>query len=92
MITASICDRDEAPVANFITRRHRLWARGVARAAADRENLAGEKLLRLLSDDRWDLLEQIADETPEHHRTVRGRRVRGLNVSDALATARMAAG
>lgn len=92
MIVASICDRDEKPIQEMITFTHRHRAKGVRRAAADTKELAGAPLLRLLSLDRWDIIESLADENDDMHRTVRGMRLLRLPSSDALHAARVAAG
>jgi len=89
MVVASICDNDEAPVAAMIDQTARQRALGMTRAAADR-NLVGAPLLRLLSGERWDLIERMAEEPAEIHRQVRGRRTAKQPASSALADARIA--
>jgi len=74
MVTASICDHDEGPVMPMIDDGFRQRALGMQRAVADRE-LSGQSLLRLLADDRWDLIESLASESNEVHKRVRGRRI-----------------
>ena len=34
--------------------------------------MAGERLIRLLRYDRWDLIGPLADDPPDAHRTARG--------------------
>lgn len=91
MVVAAICDRDEGPVAPMIDDTMRLRAVGMKRAVADRD-LAGEKLLRLLAADRWDLLELLAKESKGRHKCVRGRRLRQQPSSLGLAQAHAAVG
>lgn len=91
MIVASICDRDEAPVASMITEQHRRRAKGVSRAAADRGGLSGPRLLKLLASDRWDILEALGNENPQFHRTVRGWRPTSWQPTTAIEAARTAA-
>jgi len=90
MVVASICDDDEEPVSELIDKTARRRALGMERAAADPE-LAGSRLLRLLADDRWDLIEGLADEPKDFHRRVRGRRHSNQPLSPALNEARVAA-
>ena len=87
MVVAAICDRDEEPVVAMIDETMRRRALGMERAAADR-SLAGSKLLRLLADDRWDLIEQLAEESNDVHQRVRGRRHSRQPLSPALERAR----
>lgn len=91
MLIASVCDRDEAPVEHLLSDHHRRMAVGVQRAAADRHGLAGRGLLRLLRQNRWDVLGQLADDASEFHRRVRGVRPQSLPPSAALEQARSAA-
>ena len=91
MVVAAICDRDEGPVAPMIDNTMRLRALGMERAVADRD-LAGEKLLRLLAADRWDLLETLAKDSNDMHKRVRGRRLRQQPLSVGLAQAHAAIG
>ena len=92
MLIASICDRDEYPVRDRINENHRLRAIGVSRAAADRKGLAGGPLVRLLQEDRWDVIEALGQEDRQFHRTVRGVRPASTPVSPALEVARGAVG
>ncbi len=87
MVVAAICDRDEEPVVAMIDETMRRRALGMERAAADR-NLAGSKLLRLLANDRWDLIEQLAEESKDVHQRVRGRRHSRQPLSPGLERAR----
>lgn len=91
MVIAAICDHDEEPVAPMIDDTIRRRALGVVRAVADRD-LAGKKLLRLLSEDRWDLIETLAKEPRDIHRRVRGRRIARQPESTGLVQALAAAG
>lgn len=88
MVTAAICERDDAPVKHLITPIHRKRATGIARAAADVSVLAGERLMALLRVGRWDLIELLADDPPEAHRRVRGIRVAEIPPSPALTAVR----
>lgn len=90
MVVASICDRDEEPVVAMIDETMRRRALGMERAAADR-NLAGTKLLGLLKNDRWDLIEQLAVEPKDIHQRARGRRHSRQPLSPGLERARGAA-
>jgi len=89
MVVAAICDADEGPVAPMVNATMRHLALGVQRAAAD-SMLSGDSLLRLLENDRWDIIEAIADEPPEFHRRARGRRVANQLPSKALRLAHAA--
>lgn len=89
MVVAAICDHDEQPVASMIDSTMRSRALGIRRAVADTD-LAGEKLLRLLASDRWDLLEALAEEPLDVHKRVRGRRLRQQPRSIGLEQARAA--
>lgn len=91
MVIASVCDRDEGPVASMIDATTRRRALGMERAAADAD-LAGARLLRLLRDDRWDIIEAVAEEPRDVHRRVRGRRTRKQPDSSGLMRAHAAAG
>lgn len=90
MVVAAICDHDEEPVTAMIDETMRRRALGMGRATAD-PDLRGEKLLRLLAADRWDLIEQLAEEPRDMHRRVRGRRYARQPLSPALEQARTAA-
>lgn len=74
MLIASICDRDEEPVQNMLTPRHRRLAAGIARAVSDRGVLAGAPLLHLLRNECWGVFEKLADEPADYHRTFYGNR------------------
>lgn len=91
MLVGSICDRDQAPVQDRLTKTHRLRAIGVSRAAADRAMLAGEPLVKLLQDGRWDILEMLGHEDPSQHRTVRGTRPKNDPRTPAIIEAAKAA-
>lgn len=75
MLIASICDRDEAPVASMLSSCHRRRALGINRAVTERTVLAGSALLHLLHHEHWEVFEQLADEPAEYHRTFYGNRV-----------------
>lgn len=89
MVVAAICDRDEEPVVAMIDETMRRRALGMERAVADR-TLAGNNLLRLLANDRWDLIEQLAKEPKDVHQRVRGRRHSRQPLSPGLERAREA--
>ncbi len=91
MVVASICDHDEVPITSLIDDKMRLRALGVERAVADSE-LSGKKLLRLLEENRWDLIELLAKESSSFHTRVRGRRISKQPMSMGLAQARAAVG
>lgn len=91
MIIAAICDRDERPVEDLILPIHRHRALGISRAAVDFGGVSGPGLLGLIESKRWDVVEALADEPREAHRTVRGRRPKSVETSPALSNARDAA-
>ena len=91
MVVAAICDRDEEPVVAMIDETMRRRALGMERAAAD-HTLAGNNLLRLLENDRWDLIEQLAEEPKDVHQRARGRRHSRQPLSPGLERAREAVG
>ena len=85
MAIAALCDGGPTSVkASPETKRRAL---GVRRAAADVGGLAGLTLLKLLAGRRWDFFEALADESPELHRAVRGRRRSGNEPSPLLLSA-----
>jgi hypothetical protein len=87
MLIASICDRDEEPVAGKLTERHRRLARGVTRASTERNVLSGQPLLYLLRNDHWSVFEQLADEPADFHRTFYGNRTSKQPLSPLLQMA-----
>lgn len=70
MAVAALCDGAPTRIQSTpaLTRR----ARGIRRAAADVNGTAGEQLLQLIRQRKWDILEALADEDVEMHRTARG--------------------
>lgn len=88
MVVASICDKDEDPVASRITELHRKRALGVKRSAADHRGMAGRALQQLLSNRDWRIIEKISEEPSKYHRTFYGRRWTSLPQSAALYEAR----
>lgn len=87
MLIASICDRDEQPVQNRLTQRHRRIAAGISRAVSDRAVLAGAPLLRLIRNECWAVFEQLADEPADYHRTFYGNRTAKEPLSPLLQIA-----
>lgn len=86
MVMASLCENEELPVAPLIDEKMRTRALGVRRAAADRA-MAGENLMKLLADDLWDVIEQLALEPKDIHKSVRGWRHSRQPESPALSQA-----
>ena len=89
MAVASICDGGVVVSPKHVRRRHLKRALGLKRAVAD-SNLAGDRLLALLRQRRWRILEALAEEPPEFHKIVRGRRS-SLGFASPLLTALLAA-
>lgn len=88
MVPAALCEKEEEIIKDKISDRDRVRAIGVARAAADRGGLAGEKLIQILASADWALLEAIGQEDANEHRFVRGVRPKNDPPSRALAEAR----
>ena len=86
MPVAALCDG--SPTAIVPTQVLRRRALGVKRAAADVRGLAGNKLLDLIRDRRWDFFEALAEEDAEMHRSARGFRRRCSEASPLLEEAR----
>ena len=84
MVIAAICERDESPIQDLITEQHRALAKGVTRAAADHDGLAGAKLLQMIRQREWQALLDIANEPGKWHRSFYGRRWKSLPASPAL--------
>ena len=86
MQVAALCDGSPTAVAPtpLLTRR----ALGVKRAAADVSGIAGEILLKLIRQRRWDFFEALADEDKDMHRSARGIRRRASKASPLLEDAR----
>ena len=86
MEVAALCDGAPTAVAPtaLLTKR----ALGVKRAAADFRGVAGDQLLMLIRERRWEFFEQLADEDREMHRTVRGIRRTSSPTSPLLEYAR----
>lgn len=87
MLIASICDKDEAPVAAKLTEHHRRLARGISRASTERAVLSGQPLLYLLRNNHWSVFEQLADEPADFHRTFYGNRTSKQPLSPLLQMA-----
>ncbi len=88
MVVAAICDGDEKSVLSRISPKFEKRAKGVRRAAADTQGLAGTKLLRLLRHRQWKFFEALAEEPSEFHVTARGRRRGSLPNSPMLEAAK----
>lgn len=86
MKVAALCDG--APTAVTPTPLLTKRALGVKRAAADFRGVAGDQLLMLIRELRWDFFEQLADEDREMHRTARGIRRTSNRTSPLLEYAR----
>ena len=86
MQVAALCDGSPTTVAPtpLLSRR----ALGVKRAAADVGGVAGDGLLELIREGRWDFFEALADEDHEMHRSARGIRRRSSQTSPLLEDAR----
>ena len=87
MLIASVCDRDETPVAPHITHRHRQLAKGINRAVTDRTGLAGWPTLNLIRRRWWAVFEALADEPHNMHRTMYGNRLQREPLSPLLQVA-----
>ena len=70
MQVAALCDGSPTTVVPTPLLRRR--ALGVKRAAADVGGVAGDGLLKLIRERRWDFFEALADEDHEMHRSARG--------------------
>ena len=86
MQIAALCDG--APTSVTATPLLRKRARGVKRAAADKSGVAGEGLLQLIRNRRWDFFEALAEEDIEMHRSARGVRRSSNELSPLLGYAR----
>ena len=86
MEVAALCDG--APTAIAPTPLLRKRALGVKRAAADVNGVAGDGLLELIRERRWDFFEALADEDREMHRSARGFRRPSNETSPLLEYAR----
>ena len=86
MQVAALCDGSPTAVAPTPLLRRR--ALGVKRAAADVSGIAGETLLKLIRQRRWDFFEALADEDKDMHRSARGMRRRASKASPLLEAAR----
>lgn len=86
MQVAALCDG--APTAIAPTPLLKKRALGVKRAAADVRGIAGEILLKLIRQRRWDFFEALAGEEKDMHRSARGMRRRASKVSPLLEYAR----
>ncbi len=86
MEVAALCDG--APTAIVPTPKLRRRALGVKRAAADVGGVAGEGLLQLIRERRWDFFEELADEDKAMHLSARGVRRSASEPSPLLEYAR----
>lgn len=86
MQVAALCDGSPTQVKPTPTLRKR--ALGVKRAAADIHGVAGNTLLDLIKERRWDFFEALAEEHIDMHRTVRGIRRRDNVPSPLLESAK----
>ena len=86
MQVAALCDGSPTAVAPTPLLRKR--ALGVKRAAADVSGVAGDRLLALIRERRWDFFEALADEDREMHRSARGFRRPSSETSPLLECAR----
>ena len=86
MQVAALCDG--APTAVHPTPLLRIRALGVKRAAADVRGVAGDRLLKLIRERRWDFFEALSEEDREMHRSSRGFRNRSTKSSPLLEYAR----
>ena len=86
MQVAALCDGSPTTVAPTPLLRRR--ALGVKRAAADVSGVAGDGLLELIRERRWDFFEALAEEDHEMHRSARGIRRSASKSSPLLEYAR----
>ena len=86
MQVAALCDG--APTAVHPTPLLSRRALGVKRAAADVGGVAGNQLLQLIRERRWDFFEALSKEDREMHRSSRGARNRTAKPSPLLEYAR----
>ena len=86
MQVAALCDGSPTTVAPTPLLRRR--ALGVKRAAADVSGVAGDGLLELIRERRWDFFEALAEEDHEMHRSARGIRRSASKTSPLLEYAR----
>ena len=86
MQVAALCDGSPTRVTPTPLLRRR--ALGVKRAAADVGGVAGDRLLELIRERRWDFFEALADEDYEMHRSARGFRRLSNQTSPLLEYAR----
>ena len=82
MQVAALCDGAPTVIAPTPLLKRR--ALGVKRAAADVRGIAGDTLLQLIRQRRWDFFEALADEDKDMHRSARGMRRRASKVSPLL--------
>ncbi len=87
MQVAALCDG--APTNVIPTPLLQRRALGVKRAAADVGGIAGDKLLELIRERRWDFIEALAGEDREMHQSARGLRRQSSQTSPLLDYARL---
>lgn len=91
MVLAAICERQKDTIANVRTEHHDVLALGLRRAAAPGGSIAGQPLMSLLRNHRWDMIYALGLEDSSCHRLVRGRRVSSGERSAVMAAAEHAA-
>lgn len=86
MEVAALCDGSPTAIepTPLLTRR----ALGVKRAAADVFGVAGDRLLGLIAERRWEFFEALADEARDMHLSARGVRRRSSKASPLIDYAR----
>ena len=86
MAVAALCDGAKTSITPTLQLRQR--ALGVKRVAADVGGAAGNGLLQLIRERRWEFFEALAEEDMELHRSVRGVRLSSNRASPLLEYAR----
>jgi len=84
MVVAALCERQDKEVAGVKTALHAALCVAMRRAAAIGGPLSGNKLLCLLSANRWDTLLRLSEEAPRFHHLIRGLRSSAQARSEAL--------
>lgn len=84
MVVAALCERQDEEVAGVKREVHAALCVAMRRAAALGGRLSGNKLLCLLSANRWDQLLRLSEEDPRFHRLRRGLRSSAQSRSEAL--------
>ena len=86
MQVAALCHETETAVQPTALLRKRVL--GVKRAAADVGGVAGDRLLKLIRDRRWEFFEALSEEGREMHKSFRGVRNASSKFSPLLDYAR----